>query len=158
MDRFVEITFDCLPLRSIGRLDIPMDASPKFRARAEHLLQLLQAHGSHNTYFLYNARCVFHLTNEREIGSLEFKFEGLVLTDETDRQTTSSDLRVELLKETCDWLTEPIVRWFHECVEHAVRVEFDRYIAAGDLQKTVERLALQQQQADQQGGYVGMFL
>ena len=29
MDRWVEISFDCLPLRSVGRLDIPMDASPK---------------------------------------------------------------------------------------------------------------------------------
>lgn len=158
MNRYVEITFDCLPLRSIGRFDIPMDASPKFRARAEHILQLLHAHGSHNTYFLYNARCVFHLTNEQDVGSLEFQFEGLVLTDESDRQTPRSDLRVELRRETCDWLTEPIVRWFHECVGHAVRVEFDRYIAAGDLQKTVERIALQQQQADQQSGYVGMFL
>ena len=29
----VEITFDCLPLRSVGRLDIPIDASPKYRER-----------------------------------------------------------------------------------------------------------------------------
>lgn len=31
MDRFVDISFDCLPLRSIGRMDVPLDASPKFR-------------------------------------------------------------------------------------------------------------------------------
>ena len=32
MQRYVEIVFDCLPLRSISRLDIPIDASPRYRA------------------------------------------------------------------------------------------------------------------------------
>ncbi len=32
MNRWVEITFDCLPLRTITRFDIPLDASPKYRA------------------------------------------------------------------------------------------------------------------------------
>jgi hypothetical protein len=35
--RYVEIVFDCLPLRSVGRLDIPIDASPKYR-QAEWML------------------------------------------------------------------------------------------------------------------------
>ena len=32
MDQWVEIRFDCLPLRSVTRLDIPLDASPKYQA------------------------------------------------------------------------------------------------------------------------------
>ena len=37
MNRWVEIAFDCLPLRSVGRLDIPIDASPKYRERCEQM-------------------------------------------------------------------------------------------------------------------------
>ena len=59
-------------------------------------------------------------------------------------------------RETCDWLTEPIVRWFAETVARAVRVEFDRYIAAGDLRKTIERMERLQAESDDQGGFIGM--
>ena len=62
--QFVEIMFDCLPLRSVGRLDIPIDASPKYRQRCERIKDEMERHGSHNSYFLYNASCVFHLTND----------------------------------------------------------------------------------------------
>ena len=48
--------------------------------------------------------------------------------------------RVELVRETCDWLTEPVVHWFVESVSQAVRAEFNRFIAAGDLKKAVERI------------------
>jgi hypothetical protein len=65
---------------------------------------------------------------------------------------------VTLVRETCDWLTEAIVAWFKTCVEHAAAVEFDRYIAAGDLDRTIERIEMIQTQTDQQGGYVGMYL
>jgi hypothetical protein len=81
MNRYVEIAFDCLPLRSIGRLDVPIDASPKYRERCERVLRAITTHGSHNTYFLYNAACVFHLTNQADLGMLEFRFEGTALTD-----------------------------------------------------------------------------
>ena len=30
MGQWVEIEFDCLPLRSINRLDVPVDASPVY--------------------------------------------------------------------------------------------------------------------------------
>ena len=49
MDRFVEIVFDCLPLRSLGRVDIPLDASPKFRAKCERIKDALGKHGTMNT-------------------------------------------------------------------------------------------------------------
>jgi len=158
MSNYVEIDFDCLPLRSITRLDIPIDASPKYRARCERLKEALQHHGSHNTYYLYNARCVFHLTNDPNLGMIEFKFEGTVLTDDTDLKTKDCVLSVELVRETCDWLNEKIVKWFHETVPEAVQVEFDRYIAAGDLAQTKKRIEKIQQQENELGGYVGMGL
>ena len=158
MARHVDITFDCLPLRSVGRMDIPLDASPKYQARCQRILRALESHGSHNTYFLYNARCAFYLTNSDDCGMLQFDFEGTALTDPSDQSTLRCDLEVKLSRETCDWLTEPIVAWFSESVPKAVVVEFDRYIAAGDLAQTVERIARIQSESDQRSGYVGMYL
>lgn len=158
MTRYVEITFDCLPLRTVGRRDIPIDASPKFRALYERILAALDTHGSHNTYYLYNARCAFHLTNAPEAGMLDFQFEGTVFTDSSDMKTERCDLHVTLDRETCDWLTEPVVHWFEQTVDRAVRVEFDRYIAAGDLQKAVERMEKLQAEQDASGGFLGMGL
>jgi len=158
MTRYVEISFDCLPLRSITRMDVPMDASPKFRARCERILDAIHRHGTFNTYYLYNASCTFHLTNQADLGAIQFSFEGTAHTDETDRATARCDLTVELLRETCDWLTEPVVHWFAETVPFAVRAEFDRYIAAGDLHQTIERIKRVQTDSDEHGGFVGMYL
>lgn len=158
MNRYVEISFDCLPLRSISRLDVPIDASPAFRARCERVLKAIETHGSHNTYYLYNAACIYRLTNRADLGSLEFRFEGTALTDETDQRTERCRLDVELVKETCDWLTEPIVEWFKATVSHSVAVEFDRYIAAGDLEQTRKRIDRLQSETEGRGGFVGMYL
>ena len=158
MNRWVEIAFDCLPLRSVGRFDIPIDASPKYRERCESIKRALAKHGSHNTYYLYNAGCTFHLTNRENFGTLEFHFEGTVITDAADMLAQHADLDVELLRETCDWLTAPVVEWFRESVQHAVCIEFDRYIAAGDLAKTKERINRLQADIEKTGGHVGMYL
>ncbi|MEX0677882.1 MAG: hypothetical protein WD063_12445 [Pirellulales bacterium] len=158
MSRYVEIEFDCLPLRSVGRLDIPIDASPKYRERCERIKHAIQTHGSHNTYYLHNARCTFHLTNNVEFGMIEYRFEGTVLTDPTDQKTVRSDLTVELVRESCDWLTAPATAWLAESVSKAVEVEFDRYIATGDLAQTVKRVEQLQAQCDEHGGFVGMYL
>lgn len=158
MNRYVDIAFDCLPLRTISRLDIPLDASPKFRARCEKIKRAIETHGSYNSYFLHNAHCTFRLTNDEAVGMIEFTFEGTVLTDEKDQHTLRCDLEVELARETCDWLTEPVVAWFKESVSRAVAVEFDRFIAAGDLEQAVRRVEKIQAASDQQGGYVGMYL
>ena len=158
MGEFVEIEFDCLPLRSVGRMDVPIDASPAFRQRCERVKQALEAHGSHNTYFLYNAHCTFHLTNSPQLGMIQFRFDGTVLTDQEDRHTLRSDLRIELEKETCDWLTAPATDWLIEGVSRAVEVEFDRYIEAGDLTQTLDRIAKIQAECDEQGGFMGMYL
>ncbi len=158
MTRYVEIAFDCLPLRSVQRLDIPIDASPKYRERCESIKRALEKHGSHNTYYLYNASCVFHLTNRENYGTLDFSFTGTVITDDADMHAKHADLNVELGRETCDWLTAPIVDWFTQAVQQAVRVEFDRYIEAGDLARTKERLAKLQSELEEKGGHVGMYL
>ncbi len=158
MSSSVDISFDCLPLRTVGRLDVPLDASPKFREKCERIKLAIERHGSHNTYYLHQAACVFRLTNRDEVGMLEFRFEGTVFTDASDQRTERATLDVELVRETCDWLTEPVVEWFHEAVSRAAIVEFDRYIAAGDLSRAEERLRQLQTQADEQGGYLGMYL
>ena len=154
----VTITFDCTPLRGFSRLDIPIDASPVFRAKLERLQRAVGRHGTRNTYYLTNASCVFHLTNDPAVGMLEFSVEGTVITDELDTRTVGSDLEVALVRETCDWLTEPAVKWLARSAERAVQVEFDRYIAAGDLSRTLERLAREQAAIDAGGGYLGMNL
>ncbi len=158
MQRFVEITFDCLPLRTISRLDIPIDASPRYQARCERIKAAIETHGSHNTFYLYNANCIFHLTNSPDLGMLDFSFEGTVMTDQSDEKATNAHLTIELARETCDWLTEPAVAWFKETVPHAVLAEFDRYIAAGDLEQAKRRVEALQAKADQTGGYMGMYL
>ena len=158
MNRWVEISFDCLPLRSIQRLDIPIDASPKYRQRCERIKLAIEKHGSHNSYYLHQATCIFHVLNDESMGQIQFAFEGTVLTDSSDCKCLQCDLEVELIGETCDWLTEPVARWFAETVSHAVAAEFDRYIAAGDLDKTRLRQQEIEAQSDQSGGFVGMYL
>ena len=158
MSQPVEITFDCVPLRTVGRVDIPLDASHEYRALCERVKQALSKHGVLNTYFLHNARCTYRLTNRQGVGHLEFRFEGTVLTDPTDTKTVGSDLDVELGSETCDWLTAPIVTWFQETVRQAVMIEFDRYIEAGDLAATLRRIAQLEEESDRRGGFLGMGL
>ncbi len=158
MNPHVDVSFDCVPLRSVGRLDVPWDASPALHALAERVRRAMEKHGLHNTYYLHNAKCVFHLTNDPAVGTMEFGFEGTVITDPDDRRTQGSDLEVALVGETCDWLTAPVVDWFRETVRRAVVVEFDRYIAAGDLQQTIARMEEIATESDAQGGFLGMGL
>ena len=158
MDRWVEVSFDCLPLRSVGRMDIPLDASPKYQKRCERIKSAMQRHGSYNSYFLYNAKAIFHLTNDPQKGMMEYSFEGTVLTDTADESTKSVDLNVQLLGETCDWLIQPVVDWFEQTVREAVKVEFDRFIRAGDLEKTRQRLKEIEAASDGADGFLGMYL
>lgn len=156
--QWVEVEFDCLPLRSISRLDVPLDASPVYEQFVLRVKAALARHGSHNAYYLHRGRCGYHLTNDAGRGEVRFAFEGTVLTDPSDRQTRAVDLDVELAEETCPWLTEPVVEFLAESVRHAVMVEFDRYIEAGDLRKTEERIRAIQAKSDSAEGFVGMYL
>ncbi len=158
MANWVEISFDCLPLRCVGQLDVPADASPVFQARYRKIQHAVEKHGTHNSYYLYKARCIYRLTNDPEIGMLDFRFEGTVLTDSTDLRADSCDLEVELDRETCEWLTEPAVKWFRATVPRSVAAEFDRYIEAGDLERARKRIEEIQAASDDSGGFLGMYL
>ena len=122
------------------------------------MLAAVARHGVLNAYCLANATCRFRFTNAPERGWVAFKVEGTVLTDAVDTHTVGSDLTVKLAKETCDWLTQPAVAWLELSVRRAVEAEFDRYIAAGDLGRTLERLAREQAESDAAGGFLGMNL
>lgn len=140
MDTLIDIAFDCLPHRSVGRVDIPLDASPEFCSRLEHLKRSIDKHGVENAYFLYNSRCVYHLANSDIEGMLRFSFEGTVLTDRSDAKAASADLAVELVSETCGGVPAVVLEWFCGVVERAVLVEFDRFITAGHLEQRVNEL------------------
>lgn len=155
---WVEIQFDCLPLRSVTRLDVPLDASPVYEQFVLRVKNAMEKHGSHNSYYLHQGTCKFHLTNDRDAGEIAFRFEGTVLTGDEDKKTRAMDLTVELERETCSWLSEPIVNFFLESVQHAVMVDFARYIAAGDLTKTEERIRKLAEQDELTDGFVGMYL
>lgn len=158
MENWVHITFDCVPLRSIQQLPSGAEASPKFQQLVQRIQSAMDRHGRHNSYYLHNAQCVFHLTNTETVGMLRFGFEGTVLTNANDMKTQVVDIDVVLLGDTCDWLTEPIVQWFETTVRKAVKAEFDRYISAGDLDRTRERIEELQQATENSGGFLGMGL
>ena len=107
----VAIDFECTPLRSVPRLDIPLDASPRYRARLERMQRAVTAHGTRNAYYLTAGHCTFRFTNDEATGWVRFRFEGTVFTDESDARTSGSDLEILLDVETCDWLTQPAVEW-----------------------------------------------
>ena len=154
---WVEIEFDCLPLRSISRLDVPVDASPKYEQFVLRVKEAMSKHGTHNTYYLHRGTCVYRLTNDANRGEIVFSFEGTVLTGARDVQTRAVDIRVEILRETCEWLNEPMVEFLSESVRQALLVEFDRYIEAGDLEKTRQRIEQMQNDGDPDS-FVGMYL
>jgi len=154
----VAISFDCTPLRSVRQVTIPPEASPAYRGRLERVQRAIGQHGTRNTYYLTNGACTFQFTNDPDAGWVRFAVEGTVLTDEADTKTVGSDLAVRLDKETCDWLTQPAVEWLTLSVKRAVEVEFDRYIAAGDLARAEQRLAREQAASDASGGFLGMNL
>ena len=154
----VVISFECTPLRSIARWDFPLDASAEQIDHCMAMRRAAEKHGAHNSYYLSGGRCEFQLTNDPDLGLLSFDFEGTVLTDESDQRTRRADLSITLAAETCDWLTAQAVAWFQETVVRAVRVEFDRYIDSGDLERTRQRLARTQADLQSGGGFVGMGL
>ena len=158
LGRWVDIEFDCLPLRSVTRLDVPLDASPVYEQFILRVKHAIEKHGSHNSYYLHRGKCKFHLTNAQYHGAVCFRFEGTVLTGQEDLKTRTMDLTVDLDQETCSWLTEPSVGFLAESVQHAVVVEFNRYIEAGDLTKAKKRIEAIQAESDRGDGYVGMYL
>ncbi|MFK7737521.1 MAG: hypothetical protein AB8B50_15915 [Pirellulaceae bacterium] len=156
--KWVEVEFDCLPLRSVSRFDVPDDASPKLARKLLRIRDAVEKHGTHNTYFLHNSKCTFRLTNDEAQGMLSYTFDGVLMTDSQDLKSKGCELNIELEKETCAWINQAVVDWFAETVQRTVLVEFDRYIEAGDLGKTLQRMKEAEQAAEESGGFVGMYL
>ncbi len=140
MTAFVDIAFNCLPLRSVGRVDVPLDASPAFRARCERLQRAVDAFGTENAYFLYNTRCVYRFANSDIDNMLRFSFDGVLLTDRSDAKADRAELKIELTSQTCGPLSPEVLAWFRPVVERAVLIEFDHFIAAGKLAERVSEL------------------
>ena len=151
----LDIAFDCLPLRSVGRLDVPIDASPVYRARQQRLQEALESYGPENTYFLYNARCIFRFANSEIDGMARFEFEGIVRTDAGDMLTDYVDLDVRLVSETCDGIPAEVAVWLEHRVRKAVAIEFDRFIAAGSLTECSDEIGQLEKLSDL-GGFAGM--
>lgn len=140
MDPVVDIEFDCLPLRAVYRVDIPLDASPAFRTRCERLQHAIDTHGSERAYFLYNGQCTYRLANSEIANMLRFEFDGTVLTDLSDCQAERADLSIDLTAETCDGVPHAALEWLRGVVNRAVLVEFDWFISAGRLADRVAEL------------------
>ncbi|MCI0334140.1 MAG: hypothetical protein L0228_13055 [Planctomycetes bacterium] len=140
MQPLVDIAFDCLPLRSVGRVDVPLDASPAYRARCERLQQAIETHGTANAYFLYNTRCVYRLANSDIENMLRFSFDGVLVTDRSDCRADRAELAIKLTSETCGPMSPEVLAWFGRVVERAVLIEFNHFIAAGRLAERVEDL------------------
>ena len=155
---WVEVDFDCLPTRSVPQLGPPVDASPKLVEKMNRMRSAIEKHGTLNTYFLHNATCTYYLTNDPKQGMMQYSFEGVVLTDPSDMEARDCDLSIELVRETCSWLNQSVVDWLAETVQRNVLIEFNRYIQAGDLTKTIERMQQVEQASDDAGGFVGMYL
>src|SRR6476469_7426730 len=129
----VDIAFDCLPLRSVGRVDVPLDASPAFRARCERLQQAIEAYSGENAYFLYNTSCTYRLANSDIDNMLRFSFDGTLVTDRSDCKADRADLDVVLTAETCGGVPPAALDWLRSIVHQAVLIEFDRFITDGQL-------------------------
>jgi hypothetical protein len=140
-DPQIEIAFDCLPLRSIGRVDVPLDASDEFRSRAERIKSALAEHGPDRSYFLTGAHCVFRFANSAIEGACRFEFEGIVRTDVGDRVCRETHLDVRLASDTCGGVPAEVAAWLADRVREAVRIEFDRFIAAGQLERATQTAA-----------------
>lgn len=156
MNSTVSISFECTPLRSVARWDSPPDATREQRLLIARIKEAARLHGLHNSFYLSDGVCEFRLTNALGLGAVAFRFEGTVLTDSHDRTARFTDLMVTLYEETCDWLTAAAVEWLKETVVRAVKAEFDRYIASGDLERTRQRLERIEAEMAESGGFVTM--
>jgi hypothetical protein len=140
MQPVVDIEFDCLPLRSVARVDVPLDASPEFRARCERLQQATEAHAGENAYFLYNTRCTYRLANSDVESMLRFSFDGTLVTDLSDCKADRAELNVVLTAETCGGVPPAALDWLRGVLYRAILIEFDRFIADGQLAQRIDEL------------------
>ena len=129
----VDIAFDCVPLRSLGRLNAPLEGREAAQRQVARAKAALARFGAERTYLLENARCVFHFANSEVEGACRFEFDGAVHTDAGDRKCDETMLEVRLVSDTCGGVPAAVEGWLAERVRQAVAIEFDRFIAAGQL-------------------------
>ena len=110
-----------------------MDASGVYRIRYERLRAAIDEFGTERCYYLYDAHCSFHFANSEVEGMVRFNFEGIVRTDAGDALSDEVDLETELSSETCGGVPPEVQVWLADRVEQAVAIEFNRYVAAGQL-------------------------
>ncbi len=159
MPQPVQISFECVPLRAIPRLDVPLDASVEFQRRCERIQAAVDQHGIDNSYYLLGAQCVFCLANSEIEGMLRFRFEGTVLTDPGDRRAVKAELEVSLVAETCGGAPEAVTDWFSDRVRSAVLVEFNHYLASERFQIDSKRQEAQiRDEGATESGFLGMYL
>ena len=140
MEPNVDIAFDCLPLRSVGRVDVPLDASPAFRARVRAVAAAIDVarHRKRLLSLQHALRVPPGQFGRREHGALLVRRH--VLTDRSDCKADRADLAIELTAETCGTMPPDVLAWFRGVVERAVLIEFDHFIAAGSLAARVSDL------------------
>lgn len=126
----IDVIFSCLPLRRVGRLDVPLDASEAQRQRSLRMKAAITALGLERTYYLYDAHCVFRFANSDVDGACRFEFEGAVVTDAGDRKCQQTQLEVRLVSETCGGVPAEVEAWLAQRVRQAVAIEFDRFLLA----------------------------
>ena len=71
---------------------------------------------------------------------LRFSFDGTVLTDRSDCKADRADLNVVLTAETCGGVPPAALDWLRGIIKRAVLIEFDRFIADGQLAARVKQL------------------
>jgi len=64
---------------------------------------------------------------------LRFSFDGTLVTDRSDYKADRADLDIVLTAETCGGVPPAAMDWLRETVRRAVLIEFDRFIADGQL-------------------------
>jgi hypothetical protein len=131
MPDYVDIAFDCVPLRTVAQLRPPLDASPEVRQRCERIAAAIAQFGISRTYWIENAHCTFRLANSEVSGMVRFEVSGLIRTDPSDAKTEHLELDVKLAGETCGGVPDAARSWLTTQVERAIAVEFDRFLAAG---------------------------
>jgi hypothetical protein len=152
------IHFDCLPFRRVSHAGMPLDAPDEQIALWKRFRAAMSKHGTENTYFLYNADCTFHLTNGPG-GRLRFLYEGTVRTDEADAQPVEADLACRLADNDLALpLSDAVLAFFQSVVRRAVMDEFQLFIDAGNLKRTLAEEQQMLREWDKNRGFVGMYI
>jgi hypothetical protein len=151
----VTIVFECLPFRLVGHTGMPLDASDEQQALWRRFRAAMAKHGTANTYFLYNADCIFKLSNGPD-GFVRFVFEATVKTDEKDERPIDIDLACRLAESDFERISPEVQNFVREAVRRAVLAEFQLFIDAGNLKRALAQREHILREWDRTRGFIGM--